>query len=183
MAALKGSEVTKEAAEPIASFGADIGKLMQSLPKYAPIIPTGHGAASLASLPRISNQVKNAADSTQTTRAQEVGNSITNALGFNNAASKKLQDGNTLIARTIAAQNKSENIQKLEQFAGATKLDANEFNTPATKSLLQKFVTERTHGTAEEKKHVNEAIDKLNGSDESFKHFLEAYESKLGDGK
>lgn len=80
MAALKGSEITKEAAAPIESFGNDIGSLMKSLPKYAPIIPTGHGMASMSSLPRISSQVKNAIDSTQTQRASEVGNSINKAL-------------------------------------------------------------------------------------------------------
>lgn len=40
MAALKGSEVTKSAAEPISKFGGEIAGLVQSLPKYAPIIPT-----------------------------------------------------------------------------------------------------------------------------------------------
>ena len=57
MAALKGSEVTKEAATPIESFGTEIGKLAKKLPQYAPIIPTGHGMATMASLPQISGTI------------------------------------------------------------------------------------------------------------------------------
>jgi hypothetical protein len=40
MAALKSSEVTAEAAKPVSEFGGQIGGLIKSLPKYAPIIPT-----------------------------------------------------------------------------------------------------------------------------------------------
>ena len=50
MAALKSNEVTKEASEPIAKFGNDIGGILKKLPQYAPIIPTGHGSASIASI-------------------------------------------------------------------------------------------------------------------------------------
>ncbi len=50
MAALKSSDITKEASEPIAKFGSDIGGILKKLPQYAPVIPTGHGAASISSL-------------------------------------------------------------------------------------------------------------------------------------
>lgn len=43
MAALKQSEITKAAIEPIESFGKQVGSLAASAPMYAPIIPTGKG--------------------------------------------------------------------------------------------------------------------------------------------
>ena len=41
MAALKSSEITKVAVEPIANFWSQVWKLAASAPSYIPIIPTG----------------------------------------------------------------------------------------------------------------------------------------------
>jgi hypothetical protein len=46
MAALRQSEITKAAVEPIAQFGNQVGKLAAQAPMYAPIIPTGKGMTS-----------------------------------------------------------------------------------------------------------------------------------------
>lgn len=43
MAALKSNKITEEAVKPVAEFGESIGKLMKSIPKMIPIIPTPHG--------------------------------------------------------------------------------------------------------------------------------------------
>lgn len=37
MVALKSSEITKQAVDPIAGFGSSIGKLAMNMPKYVPI--------------------------------------------------------------------------------------------------------------------------------------------------
>ncbi len=81
MAALKGSEITKEAAAPIASFGEEIGKLAKKLPQYAPIIPTKHGAASVSSLPNIATTVRSSIEGQAANRGQDIGQSIARAMG------------------------------------------------------------------------------------------------------
>ena len=60
MAALKSNEVTKEASEPIASFGDQIGGLLKKLPQYAPIIPTPHGKLSMNNLKGVSSGISGA---------------------------------------------------------------------------------------------------------------------------
>ncbi|MFZ4461591.1 MAG: hypothetical protein ACOYN2_03510 [Patescibacteria group bacterium] len=47
MAALKSNKITEDAVKPVAEFGESIGKLMKSIPKMIPIIPTPHGAMGL----------------------------------------------------------------------------------------------------------------------------------------
>lgn len=37
MVALKSSEITKQAVDPIAKFGSNIGSLAMNMPKYVPI--------------------------------------------------------------------------------------------------------------------------------------------------
>lgn len=38
--AINSNEITKEAAQPVADFGNQIGGIIKKLPQYAPIIPT-----------------------------------------------------------------------------------------------------------------------------------------------
>lgn len=43
MAALKSSDITKAAAEPVMNFGKEMGKLAASVPKYVPLHTTKEG--------------------------------------------------------------------------------------------------------------------------------------------
>ena len=177
MAALKGSEVTKEAAAPIESFGKDIGSVIKSLPKYAPVIPTSHGMASMSSLPRISSQVKNAIDSTQTTRANRIGNSINDTLGLNNEFTKKLNAANALMTRADA-QQKNNNYNVLHDYAQKVGFTPADFRNASARDSLLKYIDAKT--TKEPgKDEVLKAIKNLDGSDESFRLFLEKYNEKL----
>jgi hypothetical protein len=81
MSALKGSKITQEAAEPISKFGGEIWSLLKKLPQYAPVIPTGHGKASLSSLWNISSRVSGDIQSRQNQVGQDIGSSISRAMG------------------------------------------------------------------------------------------------------
>ncbi len=56
MAALKQSEITKAAIQPIESFWNQVGKLAASSPMYAPIIPTGKWFTSAAGISEVKNR-------------------------------------------------------------------------------------------------------------------------------
>lgn len=59
MAALKSNKITEDAVKPVAEFGESIGKLMKSLPKLIPIIPTPHGAMGLQGLGNVGSSFTN----------------------------------------------------------------------------------------------------------------------------
>jgi hypothetical protein len=74
-AAINSSEITKEAAQPVAEFGNQIGGIIKKLPQYAPIIPTGHGHANLSlnNLSGVSSGIQSA--------VQQRGNSEAHTMG------------------------------------------------------------------------------------------------------
>jgi hypothetical protein len=81
-AAINSSEITKEAAQPVAEFGNQIGGIIKKLPQYAPIIPTGHGHASLNNLSGISSWIQSAMQQRWNSEAHAMGVGIAERMWF-----------------------------------------------------------------------------------------------------
>lgn len=85
MAALKSNKITEEAVKPVAEFGESIGKLMKSIPKMIPIIPTPHGPMGLQGLSRMgenfASEIRNSAGNVGAELGTKWGQAAATAMG------------------------------------------------------------------------------------------------------
>lgn len=179
-AALKGSEITKQAAAPIENFGNEIGKLTMSLPKYAPIIPTPHGSASLASLPTALSTVSNAIRGQASTRGTEIGGRLNDALGINNELSKKTSAALVNIASRQDPVTPDQHIAMMKDATKIANTTTDKVELPQQKQVFTAVVNKSKLSKEEKEKLITE-IKNLKGNRDSVSAFLKNYSHAVGD--
>jgi hypothetical protein len=142
MAALKWSDITKEAAEPISKFGGEIGGLLKKLPQYAPIIPTGHGKASLNNLSSLSSGISNAVTTRWNAEANETGRRLAESMGFagDKITTAMQQAASKFNPSTLNNVQAGESINAITKASGAKTVDDFVRMTAASKNVIANHV-------------------------------------------
>jgi hypothetical protein len=161
MTALKWSEITKEAAEPISQFGNEIGGLLKKLPQYAPIIPTGHGKASLSNLSSLWSGIKGAVTTRWNSEANEAGAKLAASMGF---AGDKITTAMTQAASrfnptTLDKGAAGSSIDSITKASGAKTVDEFVRMTAASKNIIASHIENLSEATLSKPKR--EEIAKL----------------------
>lgn len=178
MAALKGSEITKEAAAPIEKFGGEIGSLIQSLPKYAPIIPTGHGAASLNSLPTISGSITNAMRGNAANRGNEIGGRINDTLGINSEATRKLNNTLTRIEGLAESRSGDTSLQMAKDAMKQTGYVTKDMGSDGAHKVWAAVIG-KSNMSQEKKTEMIKEANNLTGDKAQYTKFLEEYNKAI----
>jgi hypothetical protein len=142
MAALKGSKITQEAAEPISKFGGEIGGLLKKLPQYAPIIPTGHGKASLNNLSSLSSGISNAVTTQWNAEANETGRRLAESMGFagDKITTAMQQAAAKFNPNTLNNVQAGESINAITKASGAKTVDEFVRMTATSKNVIANHI-------------------------------------------
>lgn len=163
--AINSNEITKEAAQPVADFGNQIGGIIKKLPQYAPIIPTWHGQKNLSlnNLQGITQGISSAIQTRWNDRANDLWRWIAGSIGFQwDKITESLNSFNRGLPQRIGTPNEVARIVNELKDITNVKSTAEYAQQPASRKAAFASVVDRIWFTPEEAKKYKEALTSSN---------------------